>query len=98
MTIKLQLTAKLDQRLVMNQQLRQAITLLQYTTFELKEIVQQAIEANPLLELNDNYPATNKEPAYVKTAQYHSPRHSSKKHIDHDEQENLIETYTRPKT
>ncbi len=47
------LTTKLDQRLVMNQQLRQAITLLQYNTLDLQQIVKQHLENNPLIELEE---------------------------------------------
>lgn len=50
MNNKMLLTTKLDQRLVMNQQLSQAITLLQYNSMELKQLVQQYIDSNPLIE------------------------------------------------
>src|SRR5581483_4400009 len=53
MSPKMQLIAKLDQRLAMNQQLRQAITLLQYNTIELKQFVQQYIENNPLIDVDE---------------------------------------------
>lgn len=51
MSTKMLVTMKLDQRLTMSQQLRQAITLMQYTTLDLKQLVQQTLETNPLLEL-----------------------------------------------
>ncbi|VVC77076.1 RNA polymerase sigma-54 factor [Aquicella siphonis] len=51
MSTKMLLTTKLDQRLAMNQQLSQAITLLQYNTLELKQVIQQYIETNPLIEV-----------------------------------------------
>lgn len=53
MSTKMLLTAKLDQRLVMSQQLTQAITLLQYNTLDLKQLVQQYIETNPLIEIEN---------------------------------------------
>lgn len=53
MSTKMQLTTKLSQQLVMSQQLRQAITLLQYNTTELKQIVTQFIESNPLIEVEE---------------------------------------------
>jgi RNA polymerase sigma-54 factor len=53
MSPKMQLVAKLDQRLAMNQQLRQAITLLQYNTIELKQLVQNYLENNPLIDLEE---------------------------------------------
>ncbi len=53
MSNKLLLTTKLDQRLLMNQQLKQVITLLQVTTLELKQQVEQWIETNPLIEVKE---------------------------------------------
>lgn len=55
------LTTKLGQKLAMNPQLSQVITLLQYTTLELKQEISNIIEKNPLLELveeesDDNEP------------------------------------------
>lgn len=42
-----------SQRLMMSQQLRQAITLLQYNTLDLRQLVQQYVESNPMLELDE---------------------------------------------
>ena len=53
MSTKMQVTMKLDQRLMMSQQLRQAIALLQYNTLDLKQLVQQHVETNPLLEVEE---------------------------------------------
>lgn len=57
----MQLTAKLQQRLVMNQQLQQAISLLQYNTIELKQVIQQFIETNPLIEVEENQEDSDNE-------------------------------------
>ncbi len=53
MSGKLTLNARLDQRLLMNQKLRQMITFLQYTTIELKEKIQELLEINPLVEVKE---------------------------------------------
>src|SRR5579885_668136 len=53
MSNKMLLTTKLEQRLVMSQQLTQAITLLQYNTLDLKQLVQRYIESNPMLEVDE---------------------------------------------
>lgn len=53
MSTKMLVSVKLDQRLTMSQQLRQAITLLQYNTLDLKQLVQQHLETNPLLEMDE---------------------------------------------
>ncbi len=50
MSVKMQVTLRQQQRLAMTQQLRQAITLLQYSTLELQQLVRQQMELNPFLE------------------------------------------------
>jgi RNA polymerase sigma-54 factor len=49
--MKQSLTLKLGQHLTMTPQLQQAIRLLQLSTLELRQEIQQAVETNPLLEL-----------------------------------------------
>lgn len=46
----LRLTQKLQQKMVLTPQLRQRIEMLQMTTIELSELIQQEINENPLLE------------------------------------------------
>ena len=46
----LKLTQKLSQRMVLTPQLRQRIELLQMTTVELSDLIQQEIVSNPILE------------------------------------------------
>jgi len=46
----LKLSQKLQQKMVLTPQLRQRIEMLQMTTLELGELIQQEIESNPLLE------------------------------------------------
>ncbi len=53
MSMKILVSLKTDQRLSMNLQLRQAISLLQYSTLELTQLVKQSIDDNPLLEFDD---------------------------------------------
>lgn len=68
MSQKLQLTTKLDQRLLMNQQLKQVITLLQVTTLELKQQVKTWLESNPLIDVKEE--AVEEDEAYGEY-QYH---------------------------
>jgi RNA polymerase sigma-54 factor len=49
--MKQSLTLKLGQHLTMTPQLQQAIRLLQLSTLELRQEIQQAVETNPMLEL-----------------------------------------------
>ncbi len=55
------LRLKLDQKLKLAPQLRQAIALLQLNRLELREHIEQALESNPLLELEAETPASDGE-------------------------------------
>ena len=48
------LQLRMGQQLAMTPQLQQAIRLLQLSNLELQQEIQQAIDANPLLEQEDN--------------------------------------------
>ncbi|MCY4358724.1 MAG: RNA polymerase factor sigma-54 [Gammaproteobacteria bacterium] len=52
--MKLSLQLKLDQRLTMTPQLQQAIKLLQLSTLDLHQEIHQALESNPMLELDES--------------------------------------------
>ncbi|HCT9261574.1 TPA: RNA polymerase factor sigma-54, partial [Proteus mirabilis] len=51
--MKQSLQLRLSQQLAMTPQLQQAIRLLQLSTLELQQEIQQALESNPLLEQED---------------------------------------------
>ncbi|MEZ5573637.1 MAG: RNA polymerase factor sigma-54 [Halioglobus sp.] len=60
--MKQSLQLKLGQQLTMTPQLQQAIRLLQLSTLDLQQEIQQALESNPLLELSegeDSYDSTD---------------------------------------
>ncbi|ELR66344.1 RNA polymerase sigma-54 factor RpoN [Photobacterium marinum] len=52
--MKTSLQLKLGQQLAMTPQLQQAIRLLQLSTLDLQQEIQEALDANPLLELDEN--------------------------------------------
>lgn len=52
--MKPSLQLKLGQQLAMTPQLQQAIRLLQLSTLDLQQEIQEALESNPLLEVEDN--------------------------------------------
>ncbi len=90
MTTKLQVAMKLDQRLMMSQQLRQAITLLQYNTLDIKQIVQQALEKNPLLELE--------EEEFTPIDHYSADVSRSTQSYYQYESDNMLENVSNPKS
>lgn len=51
--MKVSLQLKLGQQLTMTPQLQQAIRLLQLSTLDLQQEIQEALESNPMLELQD---------------------------------------------
>ena len=51
--MKASLQLKMNQQLAMTPQLQQAIRLLQLSTLDLQQEIQQALDSNPLLELED---------------------------------------------
>ena len=51
--MKQSLQLKLGQQLTMTPQLQQAIRLLQLSTLDLQQEIQQALDSNPLLELSE---------------------------------------------
>src|SRR6478609_7309525 len=59
--MKQSLQLKLGQQLTMTPQLQQAIRLLQLSTLDLQQEIQEALESNPMLEIEEAFdsPSTN---------------------------------------
>jgi RNA polymerase sigma-54 factor len=53
--MKLSLQLKLGQQLTMTPQLQQAIKLLQLSTLDLQQEIQEALDSNPMLEIEDEF-------------------------------------------
>ena len=53
--MKLSLQLKLGQQLTMTPQLQQAIKLLQLSTLDLQQEIQEALETNPMLEIEEDF-------------------------------------------
>lgn len=60
--MKQTLQLKIGQSLTMTPQLQQAIRLLQLSTLELQQEIQQALEENPMLELEDEFGELEDQP------------------------------------
>lgn len=56
--MKQSLQLKLGQQLTMTPQLQQAIRLLQLSTLDLQQEIQEALESNPMLEMEDSFDTT----------------------------------------
>lgn len=94
--MKLSLQLKLGQQLTMTPQLQQAIRLLQLSTLDLQQEIHQALESNPMLELDegiDNYPeasggesdgAAEESTQASSPSDDYQPEHSLAKHDDMD--------------
>lgn len=59
--MKLSLQLKLGQQLTMTPQLQQAIKLLQLSTLDLQQEIQEALESNPMLELEEDFDRSGNE-------------------------------------
>ncbi|MDD5759330.1 MAG: RNA polymerase factor sigma-54 [Desulfobulbaceae bacterium] len=108
MALELRQQLKLSQQLVMTPQLQQAIKLLQLSTLELSDVVQQEIEQNPLLEEDTNTPDSHHEslhevmgeapppeepsPLLDRTAEVSMDDNAGLKEIDWSNYENEYET------
>ncbi|WP_104201770.1 RNA polymerase factor sigma-54 [Billgrantia saliphila] len=55
MAMKASLQLRVGTQLTMTPQLQQAIALLQLSTLDLRQEIQQALESNPMLELDEDY-------------------------------------------
>jgi RNA polymerase sigma-54 factor len=62
------LNVEQTQKLIMTPELRQAITILQLSSLELENYIEQQLQENPLLELRDDRPGPESEPAETNEA------------------------------
>lgn len=67
--MKQSLQLKLGQHLTMTPQLQQAIRLLQLSTLDLQQEIQEALDSNPLLELVESTPADDAVPGMASSQQ-----------------------------
>ena len=99
MSGKLSVSLKFDQRLMMSQQLSQAIMLLQYNTLDLKQLVKQYIETNPLIDAEeteaDNQDKNNEQESASSTQQFTG---ASRRNNYYEDEENSLENYCVPQS
>jgi RNA polymerase sigma-54 factor len=95
MVTKLQLSPRLDQRLMISQQLKQAITLLQYSTVELTQVIKQYIDSNPMIEVvEENEEKIDVEADYNNEAGHYTALTVTKKTQSYDNNESSLENYS----
>lgn len=84
--MKPSLQLRLGQQLTMTPQLQQAIKLLQLSTIELQQEIQEALDANPLLEAEDDYSNFNESSSAPQDGDKHEQAemdsYSSDEHFD----------------
>ncbi|WP_432210183.1 RNA polymerase factor sigma-54 [Marinobacter alkaliphilus] len=80
MVMKASLQLKMGQSLTMTPQLQQAIRLLQLSTLDLQQEIQQALESNPMLETSEDDDQSDIPDTDADTRDEHKDRDS-----DHDE-------------
>ena len=66
--MKPSLQLKFSQQLTMTPQLQQAIKLLQLSTLDLQQEIQEALESNPLLEVDESAPSTDENSDSIEEA------------------------------
>jgi RNA polymerase sigma-54 factor len=102
---KMLITTRLDQRVSMNQQLQQAITLLQYNSVDLKQLVQQFIETNPLIDVDEPEVGDNDKTSLISNdaqdeshlTNYSADFNKTRQYQQHQE-DNALENYSSPKS
>ena len=97
------LTLKQTQKLSMTPELRQAITILQFNSFELNEYIKEQIQENPLLEMDSNKELTREKEVEVQSEKENEidwkeyiekyDDISYKPQIDKNREENQYENY-----
>jgi RNA polymerase sigma-54 factor len=95
--MKPSLQLRLGQQLTMTPQLQQAIRLLQLSTIELQQEIQEALDANPLLEAEDEYDSFNadtkesKETSDINSADTDAAHDDSYEPAEPDSSESMTE-------
>ncbi len=85
--MKQSLQLKIGQQLTMTPQLQQAIRLLQLSTLDLQQEIQEALDSNPLLEVDEEQEVAEAEPDKQNEASESEPSHDSEQTTAAEEQD-----------
>ena len=81
--MKASLVLKMGQQLAMTPQLQQAIRLLQMSTLDLQDEIQEALDSNPMLERQED------DDSHEKTAEHSDSNQTSiQEEIEHNDNKN----------
>ena len=86
--MKLSLQLKLGQQLTMTPQLQQAIRLLQLSTLDLQQEIQEALETNPMLEMDESNSENDNAENNQGDSQQDEPIAKSEKSTERSDSEN----------
>lgn len=86
------LQLRIGQHLTMTPQLQQAIKLLQLSTLDLQQEIQEALESNPLLEVDESAPTNNEDKADHLEEGFTAPNTSSEQTTTKDGSEDSTPT------
>ncbi|ODS23884.1 RNA polymerase factor sigma-54 [Candidatus Endobugula sertula] len=93
--MKQSLQLKMGQNLTMTPQLQQAIRLLQLSTLDLQNEIQEALDSNPMLEIVEEH---NKPNSKSEDSEHHSETHTSSDTSPANTQSSPSETATKEPT
>lgn len=88
------LQLKIGQSLTMTPQLQQAIRLLQLSTLDLQQEIQEALESNPMLELEDEFNSANEAENDSDSNKEEQNKPESDNSTANESQEAELESYT----
>lgn len=89
--MKASLQLKMGQHLTMTPQLQQAIRLLQLSSLELQQEIQQALESNPLLELDEEQEGANIDSEQERNDNFDTD-YNEQRQVDSSEDNSSLET------
>ncbi len=88
------LQLKIGQSLTMTPQLQQAIRLLQLSTLDLQQEIQEALESNPMLEVEDEFNSGSETESDTDSNKEEQSKPESEGNTSAESQESDLESYT----
>ena len=96
--MKVSLQLKLGQQLTMTPQLQQAIRLLQLSTLDLQQEIQEALESNPMLEVHDEDSGNNDASELESQASTNENKNDQSNNSEPDDYKNTADSTSSPES